>query len=134
MRPSNGGGQIKNISERNINAEDISLHPDYSIETVTSKVLFPVGFKIVRVNTETGVIRDFATNKGKRNGPASWLKSGGLERPLSVKFDRSGSNLYVVDFGIMKTDKIGTGNKCKPRPFFSQALPGATRPGNNAVV
>src|SRR5690606_14399374 len=72
------------------------------------KTLFPVGFRIVRVNTETGVIRDFATNKGKRNGPASWLKSGGLERPLSVKFDRSGTNLYVVDFGIMKTDKSGS--------------------------
>lgn len=72
------------------------------------KVLFPVGFKIVRVNIETGVIRDFATNKGKRNGPASWLKKGGFERPLSVKFDRLGTNLYVVDFGVLKTDKEGS--------------------------
>ena len=72
------------------------------------KVLFPVGFKIVRVNVETGVIRDFAANKGKRNGPASWLEKGGFERPLSVKFDRSGTNLYVVDFGILRTDKEGS--------------------------
>jgi hypothetical protein len=54
------------------------------------------------VNIETGIIRDFAVNKGKRNGPASWLKNGGLERPLSVKFDPSGQALYVVDFGILR--------------------------------
>lgn len=71
------------------------------------KVLSPVGFKVVRVNTETGVIRDFAVNKGKRNGPASWLKSGGLERPVSVKFDPKGQALYVVDFGILKMNKQG---------------------------
>ncbi|HYF31733.1 MAG TPA: PQQ-dependent sugar dehydrogenase [Chitinophagaceae bacterium] len=70
------------------------------------KVLRPVGFKIVRVDVSNGVIRDFAVNRGKRNGPASWLGHGGLERPVSVKFDPSGQVLYVVDFGIMKmTDK-----------------------------
>ncbi|MBB1284759.1 PQQ-dependent sugar dehydrogenase [Flavisolibacter sp. BT320] len=71
------------------------------------KVLAPVGFKIVRVNVNTGVIRDFATNRGARNGPASWLKSGGLERPVSVKFDAAGKVLYVVDFGIMKLTENG---------------------------
>lgn len=71
------------------------------------KVLSPVGFKIIRVNVENGTIRDFAVNKGKRNGPASFLGSGGLERPVSVKFSPDGSALYVVDFGIMKTDKDG---------------------------
>ena len=68
------------------------------------KVLYPVGFKVVRVNTSTGVVRDFATNKGKRNGPASWLEKGGLERPVAATFDGTGSALYVVDFGILKTD------------------------------
>lgn len=67
------------------------------------KVLSPVGFKVVRVNVENGVVRDFAVNKGKRNGPASWLKSGGLERPLAVKFDPSGEALYIADFGVMRT-------------------------------
>jgi sugar lactone lactonase YvrE len=71
------------------------------------KTLFPVGFKIVRVNVSTGVVRDFATNKGKRNGPASWLGRGGLERPVSVKFNHAENALYVVDFGIMKTTKEG---------------------------
>src|SRR5690606_27148536 len=31
------------------------------------KVLSPVGFKVVRVNVNTGVIQDFAVNKGKKN-------------------------------------------------------------------
>jgi hypothetical protein len=71
------------------------------------KVLSPVGFKIIRVNIDNGVVRDFAVNKGKRNGPATWLGAGGLERPVSVKFDLSGKALYVVDFGIMKTTEQG---------------------------
>jgi hypothetical protein len=71
------------------------------------KVLYPVGFKIVRVNVSTGVVRDFAVNKGKRHGPASWLGKGGLERPVSVKFSPSGDALYVVDFGIMKITERG---------------------------
>lgn len=71
------------------------------------KVLYPVGFKIVRTNIANGVVRDFATNKGKRNGPASWLGKGGLERPVSVKFDVPGTALYVVDFGVMRMTKEG---------------------------
>lgn len=68
----------------------------------TGKVLSPVCFKIVSVNVGTGVIRDFAVNKWPKNGPASWLHSGGLERPDSVSFDQSGTALYVVDFGEMR--------------------------------
>jgi glucose/arabinose dehydrogenase len=65
------------------------------------KVLAPVGFKVVRVDTETGVIEDFAVNKGKTNGPSSWLHTGGLERPVAARFSPSGETLYVVDFGVM---------------------------------
>jgi len=68
----------------------------------TGKVEFPVGFKVVRVDASTGVIKDFAVNRGRRNGPATWLGKGGLERPVSVKFNPEGSVLYVVDFGIVK--------------------------------
>ncbi len=66
------------------------------------KVLDPVGFKIVRVNPETGVIHDFAINKGKTYGPASYLHISGLERPTAARFDPSGNALYVVDFGILR--------------------------------
>lgn len=65
------------------------------------KVVHPVGYKVVRVDVKTGVIHDFAANFGRDNGPASKLKGGGLERPVSVRFDRAGKSLYVVDFGIM---------------------------------
>jgi glucose/arabinose dehydrogenase len=65
------------------------------------KVLHPVGFKVVRVDVETGVINDFAVNKGRRNEPASKLKRGGLERPVDVAFSRDGSTLYILDFGVM---------------------------------
>lgn len=71
------------------------------------KVLAPVGFKVVRVNTRNGVIHDFAVNRSKKNGPASWVGGSGLERPLSVKFTPDGRELYVVDFGILKMTKEG---------------------------
>lgn len=71
------------------------------------KVVSPVGFKVVSVDVSTGVIEDFAVNKGKKNGPATWLEKGGLERPVDVSFNPDGEALYVVDFGIMKTSKEG---------------------------
>jgi glucose/arabinose dehydrogenase len=73
----------------------------------TGKVLTPVGFRVVRVDVTHGVIKDFATNKGSRNGPASLLELGGLERPVAVRFDPAGTALYVVDFGIMATTDEG---------------------------
>ena len=68
------------------------------------KVLTPVGFKVVRVDVRTGVIEDFAANRGSENGPASRLGTGGLERPVAARFDPSGAALYVVDFGVMTMD------------------------------
>ena len=58
--------------------------------SATGKVFAPIGFKVVRIDVQTGVINEFAVNKGSSNGPASWLRSGGLERPLSVRFDPKG--------------------------------------------
>ena len=71
------------------------------------KVLAPVGYKVVRVDVETGRVEDFVVNRGKKDGPASWLDSGGLERPNSVQFTPSGDALYIVDFGIMTMSKAG---------------------------
>jgi glucose/arabinose dehydrogenase len=75
------------------------------------KVLGPVGFKVVQVEPDTGVIRDFAVNRGADLGPASKLGTGGLERPVAVRFDPSGDALYVVDFGVMTV-----GDQPQPRP------------------
>jgi glucose/arabinose dehydrogenase len=67
----------------------------------TGKVLGPVGFKVVRVNVDNGVVEDFAVNRSPNNGPASKLGTGGLERPVAVRFDPEGRALYVVDFGVL---------------------------------
>lgn len=64
------------------------------------KVLSPVGFKVVRVDVESGVIQDFAVNRDP-HGPASKTGLGGLERPIAVRFSPNGTELYVVDFGVM---------------------------------
>lgn len=74
------------------------------------KVWKPVGYKVVRVDVENGIVEDFAVNRGKQNGPATWLKSGGLERPVSVYFSPDAEAMYVVDFGILSMSKEG------PRP------------------
>jgi glucose/arabinose dehydrogenase len=66
----------------------------------TGKVVAPVGFKVVRVDIETGVAHDFAINRDA-GGPASRTGLGGLERPVAVHFDPEGTALYVVDFGVM---------------------------------
>jgi glucose/arabinose dehydrogenase len=75
------------------------------------KVLHPVGFQVTRVNVQTGVAEPFAVNRGKRDAPASRLKTGGLERPVAARFDPPGTSLYVVDFGLLNMDKKGS----KPR-------------------
>jgi glucose/arabinose dehydrogenase len=71
------------------------------------KTLAPVGFNIVVVDVRTGVVRDFAVNRGTLQGPASWGNHGGLERPVAARFDPSGAALYVVDFGVMTSDARG---------------------------
>ncbi|HEU5075185.1 MAG TPA: PQQ-dependent sugar dehydrogenase [Polyangiaceae bacterium] len=88
----------------------VALFGDQSPEV--GKVLGPVGFKVIRVNLETGVSYDFALNRGDESGPASLLGSGGLERPIAARFDPRGAALYVVDFGVLAV-KDG---KFEPRP------------------
>ncbi len=78
---------------------------------VAGKVLGPVGFKVIRVDPATGVMRDFAVNRAPERGPASRLGTRGLERPVAVRFDPDGSALYVVDFGV-----VTVGDAPEPRP------------------
>src|SRR3546814_16038979 len=80
--------------------------------------LAPVGFKVVKVNVATGVVHDFAVNRGELQGPASWGNHGGLERPVAVRFDPAGTALYVVDFGVLTSDERGN----YPRPGTGAAL------------
>lgn len=80
------------------------------------KALEPVGFKVVRVDPKTGVIHDFAVNKGKLNGPATRIGGAGLERPVAARFSPDGTALYVVDFGVMLMTPKG------PQPFANTGV------------
>jgi glucose/arabinose dehydrogenase len=73
----------------------------------TGKVEAPVGFMVQRVDPKSGVIEDFARNRGDEKGPASDRHDGGLERPIAVRFDPTGTALYVVDFGVMRMTSKG---------------------------
>ena len=75
------------------------------------RIYGPVGFKVVRVNVSTGVINEFLVNKGKINAPASRIETGGIERPITVRFDPTGTMLYVVDFGVMPITEDGPAPK-----------------------
>lgn len=56
----------------------------------------PMGFKVVRVDPDSGEVVDFAVNKIA--GPASKLPHEGFERPSHCAFGPDGA-LYVVDWG-----------------------------------
>ena len=75
------------------------------------KVLAPVGYRVARVDLETGTIHAFAVNRGRRDGPASKIGGRGLERPVDVQFSPAGDAMYVVDFGVVTV----RGNHQQPR-------------------
>ncbi|HJU05642.1 MAG TPA: hypothetical protein VJ692_10875 [Nitrospiraceae bacterium] len=95
----------------------------------SGKVLAPVGFKVVRVDVRTGVIEEFAANKGRQNGPASKIGGGGFERPIAARFDPTGSALYVVDFGVMT---LGQGGKVR-QPWTSSQVAAEPRKGTGVL-
>jgi glucose/arabinose dehydrogenase len=68
---------------------------------MVNKVLQSVGYKVIRVDLSTGTIADFVVNHGPKNGPASKIGGGGLERPIAARFGPDGKALYIVDFGVV---------------------------------
>ncbi|MBV8234429.1 MAG: hypothetical protein JO075_01895, partial [Acidimicrobiia bacterium] len=57
------------------------------------------GFRVLRINMQTGVGEPFLRNR--EPGPASAHPgSAGLERPVDCKFHPDGRSLYVLDFGV----------------------------------
>ncbi len=76
------------------------------LEASSGAELRPAGFRVVRIDPATGAIEPFAANRGGA-APASRLQSGGLERPIDVRFSRAGSVLYVVDSGVIARSERG---------------------------
>ncbi len=74
----------------------VALFGDISPITTTHFASTPRGFKVVRVDPDSGHIYDFAVNRIA--GPASLLPHKGFERPSHCQFGPDGA-LYVVDFG-----------------------------------
>jgi glucose/arabinose dehydrogenase len=74
----------------------IALFGDLTPITSITKVPTPAGFKVIRVDMQTGKVYDFAVNKIQ--GPASLLPHDGFERPSHCAFGPDGA-LYVVDWG-----------------------------------
>lgn len=97
--------------------------------STSGKVLAPVGFKVVRVDPATGIVQEFAANKGSQNGPASKIGGGGLERPVAARFDPRGAALYIVDFGVMT---FGQGAKAR-QPGTSPYVAAEPRKGSGVL-
>lgn len=59
----------------------------------------PDGY-VEQVNVGSGKVTDFASNKGKANGPATALGSGGFKRPLGLATQRTSVNSFLCDTGV----------------------------------
>ncbi|HBX24362.1 MAG TPA: glucose dehydrogenase [Desulfotomaculum sp.] len=57
------------------------------------------GFRVVRVDPQAGQVHDFLVS----NNPGP--DGTGPARPVDVKFDPRGENLYIVDFGVMQANQ-----------------------------
>lgn len=62
------------------------------------------GFRVQRVDLDTGQVSDFLVNRNEK--PASATGGGGLERPIQLEWGPDGS-LYVVDFGVINLTPQG---------------------------
>lgn len=95
----------RNVEFGHVGDAFIALFGDQT--PTTGQLLAPTGFKVVRVDIDTGIVREFAANGGSQPAPASRNGGAGLERPVAVRFDPSGRALYVVDFGIVREGRDG---------------------------
>ncbi|HSO19880.1 MAG TPA: PQQ-dependent sugar dehydrogenase, partial [Desulfosarcina sp.] len=77
----------------------VACFGDLAPITTVTDAFTPAGFKVVRVDPQSGQVFDFAVNKIA--GPASGLPHAGFERPSHCQFGPDGS-LYVVDFGKIR--------------------------------
>lgn len=90
----------------------ITLGPDGWLYVAQVGSAFPAtgqdpaihGYQVVRVNLQSGQSETILKNH--RSGPASWDKSGGLERPVAVRWGPDGA-LWVLDYGRIQVTRKG---------------------------
>lgn len=83
----------------------VALHGDHApYATSGVELLAPVGYKLVRVNMDTGKVDEFIHNT--QFLPASRTNGVGIERPIDAKIGPDGA-LYVVDFGRLEVKPSG---------------------------
>jgi glucose/arabinose dehydrogenase len=110
----------------------IALFGDFTPATGT--VTEPQGVQVVRLDTTTGQITDFLSNKV--SGEAFRYSAGGLEHPSDVTFGPDGA-MYVTDWGLARITVDGL--KLEPntgvvwRVFLADA-PRAGLPGGPTVL
>jgi glucose/arabinose dehydrogenase len=85
-----------------VEPEDILLAEFGTVVTYQADQL--PGFRVQRIDLETGGTTDFLVNESGL--PASATDEGGLERPIQLDYAPDGS-LYIVDFGVIDVDMDG---------------------------
>jgi glucose/arabinose dehydrogenase len=80
----------------------IAVFGDFTPATGT--VNTPQGVKVVKLDTTTGEISDFISNK--QPGQASRNSAGGLEHPSDVTFGPDGA-MYITDWGVANVSVEG---------------------------
>jgi hypothetical protein len=84
-------------------ADDIILAEFGTVVTYQAEEL--PGFRVQRIDLDSGEATDFLVNKSGK--PASAVRGdGGLERPIQLEYAPDG-NLYLVDFGVIDVDQNG---------------------------
>jgi hypothetical protein len=68
-------------------------------------VIAATGDEVVAVDVDTETAIDFVRNA--RPGPASALRTGGIERPVDCAFSPDGRSLYPLDFGVARVEEAG---------------------------